>query len=1109
MRPATELFRSVDASCVRWSSKSGDAHSVLRAIRRLRTHYPAVVIAIWVLLAAGGNLAIPQLERVIHEHSQSFLPSDAEANVAAVRMGQLFGDSTSNNLTYVVFESDHPLAETDRSYYRGMVSALRLDHAHVESMLDLWSSPLTAPISQSADGRAVYLLLRLSGQSGSAKADASVAAVRSTIAQRPPPQGLRLYVSGPGASLLDEFRTLDIELIKITVVTVALIALLLLLVYRSVVTAALPLITVCLSLAVARPVIAALGASGIIEVSIFSAALMAAMVLGAGTDYAIFLLGRYHERRRNGVLVAPALAGAYRKVTPVIIASATTVTAALFCLTLTKVGTLRSAGIPCGIGILLAMLASLTLMPALIAVAANFGRVEPRQSSVSRRWRRVGTAVSRWPGAILVTAAAALVVCTLPLLGMRAGYSELTAQPGSTESSRGYQAMDRHFPRNQLLPEIVLIESDHDLRSPAGLIAIDRVTRQILAIPGVRSVQSASRPAGAPLSEAALTHQAGIIGDQLDTRADSPILDSIKTVRSTLAGLAGAVDQLERGLTGGADGLREVGTGTDTMQSGMQQLRGDVDTVSGYLDPLRHFVDGIPDCPDNLVCAPIQRLVDPVDGVVRSTDALSNSASQLNDGSAEAAAALASASAAVTTIRASLAEVGQLVDSIDPQLQRVTYYLTELGTDFQGTGSGGFYLPRSALSDPRFRQVEQMLFSPDGHATRLLVYGDGDAWGSEGARRSAEIEQAVGEANKDGTLVKPVVHITGVGSATANLRTFVEHGDRLLALVALTLIFLITALMLRSAVAGVVVVTTVVLSYASALGASVLVWQGLLGRELHWAVPALAFIALVAVGSDYNLLLVMRLKEEAHAGLKTAVIRAFGGTGGVVTTAGIVFGITMFAMLSGNVLSIAQVGSTIGIGLLIDTLVVRAFVVPSIVVLLGRWFWWSPRVSAFAVGGSPAFTKLIGAGGFPRIYRRHSPQPDAGGTASTPRKRMYLVRWCGMAVDLRAAAKTCRRMMARAVNVMTPRAAFNGRAEPLPATRRVAGAHRASVSPSHRPPFLDGTRNSVSPTGDRVIEDRRLPLERSHPRCASRHTATARHERRLTASLTSRRRATR
>jgi RND superfamily putative drug exporter len=137
-------------------------------------------------------------------------------------------------------------------------------------------------------------------------------------------------------------------------------------------------------------------------------------------------------------------------------------------------------------------------------------------------------------------------------------------------------------------------------------------------------------------------------------------------------------------------------------------------------------------------------------------------------------------------------------------------------------------------------------------------------------------------------------------------------------------------------------------SYAAALGASILIWQHLLHHDLHWAVAPISFIALVAVGADYNLLLAMRIREEGGAGLGTGIIRAFGATGGVVTTAGIVFGITMFALAASNVLSVAQIGVTIGVGLLLDTLVVRTFILPSIVALLGRWFWWPTRITAKA-----------------------------------------------------------------------------------------------------------------------------------------------------------------
>jgi RND superfamily putative drug exporter len=100
----------------------------------------------------------------------------------------------------------------------------------------------------------------------------------------------------------------------------------------------------------------------------------------------------------------------------------------------------------------------------------------------------------------------------------------------------------------------------------------------------------------------------------------------------------------------------------------------------------------------------------------------------------------------------------------------------------------------------------------------------------------------------------------------------------------------------------------------------------------------------LAVGSDYNLLLVSRMKEEIPAGINTGIIRAMAGTGKVVTNAGLVFAFTMASMVVSDLLTIGQIGTTIGLGLLFDTLVVRAFMTPSIAALLGRWFWWPQRV---------------------------------------------------------------------------------------------------------------------------------------------------------------------
>lgn len=107
---------------------------------------------------------------------------------------------------------------------------------------------------------------------------------------------------------------------------------------------------------------------------------------------------------------------------------------------------------------------------------------------------------------------------------------------------------------------------------------------------------------------------------------------------------------------------------------------------------------------------------------------------------------------------------------------------------------------------------------------------------------------------------------------------------------------------------------------------------------------ALAVMLLLAVGAHYNLLLISRFKEEIGAALKTGVIRAMTGTGGVVTAAGLVFAATMSSFIFSDLVVLGQVGTTIGLGLLFDTLIVRSFMTPSIAALLGRWFWWPQLV---------------------------------------------------------------------------------------------------------------------------------------------------------------------
>jgi RND superfamily putative drug exporter len=917
-------------------------------LARLTGRYAILIVGLWVLAAAVGNLTVPQLERVIDSHSRSFMPADAPTSVAASRAAELFSQLPSNNFIYVVLERDQRLTPRDREYYDALTASLAADRRHVNVVTDLWSQPATAAGAQSSDGQAVRVMVRLVGMLGTSQARDSVGSVRKTIAALSPPAGLHVNVTGPGGTIVDEFTAIDRQMLGITAATVGLILLLLLLVYRSAIAAAIPLMSVGLGLAVARPVVAALGQSDAVEVSLFSVALMAAMTLGAGTDYAIFLIGRYHEGRRRAVPPAQALTDAYRAVAPVVIGSALTVSVALACLGFAKVGMFRSTGVPCAVGILVTMAAALTLTPALMGLAARRGFLEPRPSRTARRWRRVGAAVARWPGPVLVTAGGLTLVAALPLAGMRIGWNEPAATPSSSESNRGYLMNDRHFAANSLLPDVVTVQADHDLRNPTGLIAIERITRQIMAVPGVHMVQSATRPDGKVPDQATFSYQAGVLGRQFGQAVDSLTqrLGRISELDNALAQAQAAVDRLGSGLRGGGAGLADMSAAADDMRTGMDGVQHTVTTVSSYLDPLRGFVAGTPDCVANPLCSTVDRLLRPVDSLMQDSTRLGDGAAKLTSGSTSAARAMASLPQTVMSMNSALGQARSathellgLSETIGPQMHQLTDYLTEIASEFEGSAAAGFYLPQRALSDPRYIDVLRQLVSTNGRVTYLLVYGDGEEWGGDGAKRAEQVRTAIKEATKEGTLTPTSVYLAGVGPVTADLQRFVTRDMALLVGAALALIFVIITVMLRSPVAGLVVVGTVVASYASALGISVLIWQDLFQHDLHWAVAPIAFIALIAVGADYNLLLAMRIKQEATAGLRTGIIRAFGGTGGVVTTAGIVFGLTMVALLGSSVLSIAQIGTTIAVGLLVDTLLVRALVVPSIVALLGRWFW--------------------------------------------------------------------------------------------------------------------------------------------------------------------------
>lgn len=913
---------------------------------RLVYTFALPIIVAWLGAAGLLNLAVPQLESVIKEHAQSFLPDDAASVRAIAKMGDYFGGVGTNNFVYLLLEDDEPLGPEAHRYYATLLDRINADTTHVNSSMDLWSDPQFAPANESADGKTAYVLINLAGNMGTALAMESTQAVRDIIADHPPPPGITAHLTGPSAVVNDELVSISDSILLLLIACGGLVGAILFWVYRSPITVAMPMLVAGAGLGVGRPIVALLGSHHIIGVSIFASALMAVIVLGAGIDYGIFLLGRYQEARRAGDDPTSAYYTALRGTQHIITASGLTIAGATACMTFTRLAIFSTSGLPCTIAVVVTLAAALTLGPATLAVGSRFGFFEPRAEKSLRRWRRIATHVVRWPGPVLVGSLAVLSLALLVLPGFHPSYNERIAQPSDSPANLGIAAADRHLPPNIMSPSVFLVESDHDLRNPADMIALAKLTNAVLDIPGISNVQGITRPLGVPLQQGTLTSQTGYIGQRLTQMSDllNRRLDDLAVLSGQAGQLELTIRGLEHALNDGSGGVSQINSTATELQSELDGVVTKLDSIRDAADPAREFIDSIPNCRDNRPCQAALTGFSLLDDLHRFDGLVGG----LVDGGRSVARTLPELSSQLTGLKEFVAQVNGVtvpvrdtLQMLVPQISEITGFTEELSKSYAiGDPNSSFFLPSQAFDNPLFRSAMPYFFSADGTMTRMIVTPEMEGFSREAMDVSADVIPTALQAIKGTSLAGSTVSLGGPGGTLLNIEAFAREDFMTSAVAAFAFVFCVILILLRSLVAAIAVIGTVALSYLSALGLTAFVWQDIVGNPLHWSVAPVSFVFLVAVGADYNMLLVARFKEELPAGIKTGIIRAMVNTGGVVTTAGLVFGFTMFAMLAGYAHNIAQIGTAVGLGLLLDTLIVRSLVIPAIATLAGRWFWW-------------------------------------------------------------------------------------------------------------------------------------------------------------------------
>ena len=774
-----------------------------------------LVLLVWVVGAVAAATQLPALSSVTQGNNSKFLPANAPSQHAA-DLAAPFGTAGLQPVSVVVARSGSALTASDQQAITALTARLRSVGGVVKAL----------DTGRSGDGQADQVVAFIQPQGGPpTQLITLVGSMRAAIAQAHLPAGLSAHLAGPVATQVDQQNSSGNQGGQVQDLSALFIIVLLVLIFRSLSLSLTTLAPAFLAVIISGPLVAEAAQHGL-QVSPLAQFLLIVLVLGAGTDYGLFLVFRVREELRAGSheeagsaypgsrglwssvwgdLVhprQPARQAVVRSVTRVgesITASAATVILAMLTLLLASFPFYSDLGLPFSIAIAVTLLAGMTLLPALLSIRLSLLAVKRslfravvgrpklvpwsiQGSGKSGIWSQVAGRIVRYPLPTLITGVVLFGGLSLAVFGYSAGgFGGNTAPPSGSDSAAGQALLTRHFPQASANPTSLLFQFPAPIwQDPAP---VEQAT-------------------GLLQSNALFTHVAG----PLDP-AGTPLSGARYAALHTRLGPAAALPPLPRARSG-------------ISVAAYEQYRATANFVS-------------------------------------------------RDGrTVQFAAALAAGDPAGTAA----------INAV-PAIRTAT----------------------TAVA----RSV---------HADDSAVGGEGPALYDISAISSSDL-----------------IHIVPI---------------------AILAIGILLGLVLRSVVAPLYLIVSVGISYLAALGLSVLIFIKLENSGgLVFFMPFLMFIFLLALGEDYNILIMTRIREEAQTlPLREAVARALRTTGTTITSAGLVLAgtflvLTIVAGSGSGGDQIRDIGLGLTLGILMDTFLVRTLLVPSTVILLGRWNWWPSRLS--------------------------------------------------------------------------------------------------------------------------------------------------------------------